>query len=56
MLFERTPPSRARQASWRIVVMTLGLVREFEPGATPKSGAQVIKAIRGSTLVVAPVA
>ncbi len=29
---------------------------QLEPGASPKSGAQVIKAIRGSTLVVAPVA
>jgi membrane protein implicated in regulation of membrane protease activity len=27
----------------------------LEPGAPPKAGAQVIKAIRGSTLVVAPV-
>ena len=26
----------------------------LEPGATPKPGAQVIKAIRGSTLIVAP--
>jgi membrane protein implicated in regulation of membrane protease activity len=29
---------------------------QLEPGAPSKSGAQVIKAIRGSTLVVAPVA
>ncbi len=28
----------------------------LEPGAQPRSGAQVIKAIRGSTLVLAPVA
>ena len=28
---------------------------QLEPGAAPKTGAQVIKAIRGSTLVVAPV-
>lgn len=28
----------------------------LEPGAAPRPGAQVIKAIRGSTLVVAPVA
>jgi membrane protein implicated in regulation of membrane protease activity len=27
----------------------------LEPGAAPKTGAQVIKAVRGSTLIVAPV-
>ncbi len=43
---DRTAHVRYRGCQWDVAL---------EPGAAPKAGAQMIKAIRGSTLIVAPV-
>ncbi len=43
---DRTAHVRYRGCQWDVAL---------EPGAAPKTGAQVIKAVRGSTLIVVPV-